>query len=67
MWTKKFWQETAEWVATAAAAAVLTAWQSGLNDWGDVGQAVAIAAGTALLKCLLASQKGDPTSASLTR
>lgn len=65
MWTKKFWQSTAEWMLTAAAGAVLSAWQSGIHNWGDVGQAVGIAAGTALLKCLLATAKGDPASPAL--
>ena len=68
MWTKRFWADTAERVlATTAAVAIssVSVTAAGALDW----RAAAVLTGTTalitLLKCLAASRKGDPTSASL--
>lgn len=71
MWTAKFWKDTAERVAATAvvsfgAAVTGTAAASDL-DWKVVGWTTVMAALGTLVKCVLASGKGDPTSASLVK
>lgn len=64
MWTTKFWKDLAERMAATAAAgalAVLPFTQEPLKVLAAAG----IAALVSLLKGLVASQKGDPESASL--
>lgn len=67
MWTRKFWMDLAERVIASAAGGAVGAI---LIDGGSVNlKHVAIGAGGAalvsLLKGLVASQKGNPASASL--
>jgi hypothetical protein len=69
MYTKQFWKDTTERViSTAAQAAVgalgTTAVLSRVN-WTIVLGTAGGGALMSLLKCLVAAQKGDPSSASL--
>lgn len=68
---KQFWKDTAERVLATAvvafgAAITGTAAASDL-DWRVVGWTTAVAALGTLVKCVVASGKGDPTSASLVK
>lgn len=69
MWTLKFWKDTSERVAATAAEAALGVW--GVTtlaqqvNWAIVGGTAAAAGVVALLKCVIASRQGDPSSASL--
>lgn len=69
MWTLKFWKDTSERVIDAAAAAALGVWGvtavAQQANWAIIGGSAAAAAIVSLLKCLVASRKGDPSSASL--
>lgn len=70
MWTAAFWRDTAERVATTAAAAALAALGAnrlglGAIDWPGFGSTVAGAALVALLTALVGGRRGDPDTASL--
>lgn len=71
MWTPKFWRDLAERVIASAAGGALAVLIPGeaLGDGSISWQAILLGAGVAalvsFLKGLIASQKGDPTSASL--
>lgn len=71
MWTAKFWRDLAERIIASAAGGALALIVTGqtTGDHHISVQAVLLGAGIAalvsLLKGLIASQKGDPTSASL--
>ena len=71
MWTAKFWKDTAERVLATAVvafgAAVTGTNAAGDVDWKVIGWTTAVAAFGTLVKCVLASIKGDPTSASLVK
>lgn len=71
MGTTKFWKDTAERVlATAVVAfgAAVTGTAAAADlDWKVVGWTTATAALGTLVKCVLASGNGDPTSASLVK
>jgi hypothetical protein len=69
MYTKQFWKDTLERVISTAAQCALgaigtTAFLGGVN-WTFVLGTAGGGALMSLLKCLVAAQKGDPTSASL--
>jgi hypothetical protein len=70
MFTKKFWQDALERIISTTAQAFLGALGGAtlLGDlhWDLVFSATGIAALACFVKCLIAQQKGDPTSASLT-
>ena len=69
MGSTKFWKDTAERVLATAvvafAAAITGTNVAGDVDWKVIGWTTATAALGTLVKCVLASGKGDPTSASL--
>lgn len=70
MWTRTFWRDAAERaVATAAEAALALVAADGMGvlevDWAHVGSVSGLAAVAAVLKALVASRTGDPSSASL--
>lgn len=69
MWTAKFWKDAGErmlFTALATLLASVTATDvAGKTNWQVVGLTVAVATGGTLVKCLAASFKGDPASASM--
>lgn len=69
MWTTKFWRDTAERVISSAAQGAIAALGIGTPivqelNWTLVGGMAGGLAVLTFLKCLAASGKGDPTSAS---
>jgi hypothetical protein len=69
VFTAKFWKDAGErmlFTALATLLASVTATDvAGKTNWKVVGITVAVATGGTLLKCLAASFKGDPDSASM--
>jgi hypothetical protein len=65
MWTTKFWKDLAERIISSAAGGALAILLTGSTDWVKILAGAGIAALVSLLKGLIASQKGDPTSPSL--
>jgi len=63
MLSKKFWLSTLEWVGAITLGAVLTAYQAGVHDGGTLLEVAGVAAGGALVKCLLSSFAGQGTPA----
>lgn len=58
MFSRKWLQSTAEWVVVAVASAVLGGLTDGVDDWPAFWRTVGIAAGVALVKCVLATRAG---------
>jgi hypothetical protein len=71
VWTAKFWKDTGErmfFTAVATLLATVTATDvAGKTNWKVVGITVAVATGSTLVKCMAASLKGDPDSASMVK
>lgn len=70
MFTKRFWQDTAERViATAAAVGAVSVPVTAATsmDWRTALVMTGLTALATLLKCLAATRKGDPASASLVK
>jgi hypothetical protein len=69
MWTAKFWKDAAERMLFTALATLIGSVAAtdavGKTNWHVVWVAVAVATGGTLVKCLAASFKGDPGSASM--
>lgn len=71
MWSKRFWADASERMFFTALTTVLGSVAAtdavGKTNWHVVGIATAVAVGGTLLKCMAASLKGDPASASLVK
>lgn len=70
IFSKVFWKDTAERVLSSAVQGAITGFvldQGVGQDWVNIGNVAGGMAVLTLLKCLAASQIGDPDSASLVK